>query len=895
MGLKMKMKIPRIRIKRPSKRLLFISSIVMTLLVAFIVSASLVYADSMDEMIPKDQTTNTLYNKYSASHYSFQTLSPDRKFWQIGAKANDSVSRIYDQALSGLFLIGVQITRFFNFIAREAFTFSYMDSLIDGAADIIQSVSGISHGTIGNGLWSGMFGVFASITMLAVLWQMIRFKFLDSLQTMISFVIALVVAFAFFTQADTFLKFLNDTGNEVAATMYAGLAKPGGLSTSTTTGVQAISEQVWMELVMKPYGMLQYDDASAYETHPTQIDKVLKTKPYSDERDEALMAVSSDFPAVQDVRSDEQMIVLLCNTIFGAIILGLLSFWAVATIYVRLRLLVHAMVMAVTLLGSLLPGREAGISVVRSQFLKLIGLMLMCVFTMFFLDLSLVVGHMTYNLVAVKAKAGWFTGMLLEAIMIFVVFKYKDEIGSVFAKAAGHIPMPAKAKSTVLDAVQRNVTRSLYNKGMTAVSGMFNKQQTEGVPNTFNPSALSKSSDNMNDATTASMQLRYQREKEASEQLATETGQPVQYTPYVAKVHENLRNGTKNPFRGMDKEWKEEKGRLSDVQKDGGDVRQAILSQGISEDMNDQQVAATIYSNENAIRQASTFMVNRPKSAVSQLQRAGTLNKNRKLETSVNDFVMVELFQRYRVEYKTAIDTSAATGEPVKHSEFVKKMDERFKGAGLTNTNQINQTMTTRRGRITYASQFESMPEFGKKKGDLLRANEAFRKATGTIEEVRPPVAPINTSVPLNTASIIKNAPALPTASSKREVPIVLTTTPVVQSEVDMSRVKLPNELKNNMNAAKDKLSKSASVDIGDRLEVNTETNVQVFTTLKQRVSHEVSTDLSKLDQELKVMKRANGTKLQEATVNASTNSVVKKNTQTAQQTRKKQQRPTVE
>ncbi|MFC4812361.1 CD3337/EF1877 family mobilome membrane protein [Paenibacillus sp. GCM10023250] len=886
------MQMPRIRMINLRSR--FIFSIVLTLLLAFVVSATVVSADAMDEMIPKDTSTNTLYNTYPSSHYSFQTVSPERHFWQIGAKANDSVSRIYDQMLSGGFLIGVQITRFFNFIAREAFTFSYMNSLIDGAEEIIQNISGIRYGTLGNGLWSGMFGVFASITLLAVLWQIVRFRFLDSLQTMISFLIALVVAFAFFTQAGTFLTFLNDTGNEVAASMYAGLAKPGGLSSSTTTGVEAISEQIWMELVMKPYGMLQFDDATAYETHTTEVDKVLRSQPWSDDRDVALKAAESDFPAVNDVRSDEQMIVLLCNAVFGSIIIGLLSFWSLATIYVRLKLLIHAMVMAVTLLASLLPGREAGLSVVRSQFLKLIGLMLMCVFTMFFLDLSLVVGHMVYNLVAVKAKAGWFAGMLLESVVIFVVFKYKDELGSVFSKAAGHIPMPAKAKSTMVDAVQRNVTRSLYNKGLSKVSGMFNKQETEGVPSSFNPSALSKSNENLNDATTASMQLRYQRQKEAAEQIAAETGQPVQYTPFVSSVNANLRTNTKNPFRGMDKEWKEEKGRLSAVQKDGGDVRQAILSQGISEEMNDQQVAATMYANENAIRQASTFMVNRPKAVVGQLQRAGTLNQNRKLETSVNDFVMVELFQRYKVEYIAAIDTSAALGESVKHSDFVKKMDERFMEAGLTSTNQINQVMTTRKGRISYASRFESMPEFGKKKDDLLRANEAFRKATGTVEEVHRPVAPIRNPAPSSTASVLRNAPALPTATSRREAPIALTTIPVVQNKLDMSQVKLPSELKKSMDAAQEKLSKTARMEVGDRLELKAETNVHVFSTLKQRVTPEVSTNLSHLNQELEVMQRAKVGK-QTAKVTKDTNQVVKKNTMTAQQTRKNLQRPIVE
>jgi hypothetical protein len=883
----MKMIMRKIRIKSPFKRFLIVLSVIFTMLMAFVIPVSISYANSLDEMIPGDQT-DTLYNKYPVSHYSFQTSMPDRQFWQISAKATDGINTVYDHTLSMVFLAGVQVTRFFNFVAREAFEFKFMDSLITGVENIIQNLTGINSGSIGNGMWNSLFGIFASITLLFVLWQVIRFKFLDSLQTMLSFILVLVVAFAFFANAGTFLRFMNSAGNELAATMYKGLATPGGLSTSTTTGVQAISEQVWMELVMKPYTMLQYDDASAYDKNPAQIDSVLKTDPYSDERDKALKAVAGKYPAVGKIRSDEQMIILLCNVIFSAIILGLFCFWALATIFIRIKLLIHAVIMSVTLLAALLPGREAGLSVLRGQFLKLMGLVLMTTFTMFFLDLSLVIGHLTFDIVYTKANGGWFTGMLLETIVVFVVFKYREEIGSVFSKAAGTIPIAPKAKSTVLDAVQRNMTRSLYSKAGAAVGGLFNRKEPEGVPSNFNPNSISKAGDNLNDATTSSMQLRYQREKEAAEQHAVENGNPVQYTPYVQRVNENLRNNTKNPFRGMDKEWKEEKSRLNEIKNDGGDVKQSILTQGVSEGMNDQQVAATMYANENAIRTASTFMVNRPKSAVNQMQRAGTLNKNRKLETSVNDFVMVELFDRYKVEYKQAIDTSVATGNPLQHSDFVKGMDERFKSAGLNTTQKVNETMISRKARISVASKFESLPEFGQKKDDLLRANEGFRKANGPLESIPTPVTPYNVSAPISKDSVMKNIPPISTGSMKRDMPLILSTKPEVKTEMDMSRVKLTGNLQQSMNDAKAKLADGAKFDGGDRIEVDTEMKTQIFTTLRQRVSHEVSTDLGGLSNELQIMQKANGRKLQEAAVNATTDNVVKKNTQTAQQTRNK-------
>lgn len=890
------MKFPKMKTPKPSKRALIILSILLTMFLTFAIPVTILYAKAMDDMIPSDQST-TLYNKYSPSHYSFQTVTPDRHFWQVSSKASDNINSIFDHVLSMAFLVGVQITRFFNFVAREAFEFSFMDSLISGIEDIIKNLTGVSGGDIGNGLWGSMFGIFASITLCYVLWQVVRFRFLDSLGTMASFVLALVVAFAFISNAGSFLRLMNTAGNELAATMYKGLAAPGGLNSSTTTGVQQISEQVWMELVMKPYGMLQFDDASAYEKHPDLVDKVLTTDPYSDERDKALKDVKGTWPAVEKVRADEQMIVLLCNGIFSLIILGLFCFWAISTIYFRIKLLIHATVMAVTLLASLLPGREAGLSVIRSQFLKLMGLVLMTTFAMFFLDLSLVVGHMTFDIVYSKAKAGWFTAMALETIVVFVVFKYREEIGSVFSKAAGHVPMTPRMKSTLLDETQRWGTRKLMSKASETLGGVFNRKEPEGVPNTFNPSALSRAGDNLNDATTASMQLRYQREKEASEQIAAETNKPVQYTPFVTKVNQNMQDGVKNPFRGMDKDWKEEKGRLGAIQKDGGDIRQAILTTGVSHDMNDQQVAATMYMNENAIRQASSLMVNRPKAAVSQLQRAGILNKNRKLEASVNDFIMVELFERYKIEHKSAFDTAMATGQPVNHTDFVKSMDERFRAAGLNTTQKVNTTMLSRSGRISIASKFESMPAYTKKRQDLLSANDALRKPSGSPEAFSPSVPPISLPAPISPASVMKGMPKLPNNSRQSaETPNFLFGKPHVKMSIDFSKVKIPDIIKQNMEVAKEKVnSRVEGLQPGEQLRIDSVAKTSVVVNLKNKLTTEVSEGLDGLNNELKIMQRANGRKLTEAQTTTDTENIVKKTSKTAQQTRKPNSRPSIQ
>ncbi|GKS12975.1 hypothetical protein YDYSY3_39750 [Paenibacillus chitinolyticus] len=829
------------------------------LIFSVIIPVGVTYAKSLDELVPQDSQKDAIYNKYGVSKYSFQTGTKERQFWQVGAKAKDGIVSAYDQMISMGFLGNVQLTRFFTYIAREAFTFSFMNDLIDGAEEIIQNITGIKLGTIQSGsFWDSLGMNFVYITVIYILWLMLRARFLDGMQQILSFVMALVISLAFFSNAGIFLKSLNNLGTYAGEGIYAGLSRATGLNPDQQDGVTIIADQVWQELVLRPYSLLQYDDTNVMKNDPALFDKILNTEPFSDERENALKEAAKKYPGVNSTRSAEQIIILLVNLGFSIVILGLFTFWSLATIYMRLRFLTHAIVMSITLLASLLPGREAGISVIRSQFIKLLGMAAMTLITMFFLQLSLVVGHFVYDIVTVKANKGWFLGMILEAIAVFVIFKYRDEIGSVFTKVSGAIPAMPKAKSAVLDTVQRAATRGLYTGAANKISGLFNKQEPAGVPSTFSPNSLSKANTDLNAATNSSMMLRYQKEKQASEALAQENGEAVQYSPFVQRVNQNLRNGTKNPFRGLDKEWKEEKSRLKDVKEDGGNVKQAILSHGVQEGMNDQEVAATMYGNEHAIRKAASFMVQRPKRDIEQMNRAKTLNRNRKLQTAVDDFCMIQLFDRYKVEHKTAVQESTVSGQPVKHTDFVKNMDSRFKEAGLNTTQKVNDTMLVKSGRISIASHFEGMKEFDAYKMNLLKANEAFRKVSPPTEGITLPGPSIRVSAPISKDAVVAQMPKLPdskqsTSLKNMSSTVSLHVKPVsIETKLNpLTNMKNVNfksaDLKSKMEEAKQTLGKSVQLD-DLRLEIDTSTKHQVVVDMKQKASsmkHKISGDVS--------------------------------------------------
>lgn len=735
----------------------------MIFILAASIPAGIVYASSLDTMMPSDSNTDALYNRYGVSQYSFQTVSEDHHFWQVGAAAKDSIVGAYDSFLSAAFLAIVQLTRFFNFVARQAFSFSLMNDLIDGVAEIIKQVTGVNAGIItSGGLVDSLGGMAVMITALYIVWLMVKMRFLDGMQQAFSFIIALVVMLGFFSNAGMFLKSANNLTTYFGSAVFSPLAKATGLSTNSTDGIVIISEEVWSQLVIRPYTMLQFDSGDLATKDPALLDQVLKTQPFSEEREAVLSSAATKYPAVAQARSSEQIILIIVFLIFSIIILGFLTYWSIVTIFMRFKLLIRGSSMSITLLASLLPGREAGIAVVRSQFLALLGTSMTTFMTIFLMDLSLVMGHITYS-VSYKSSGNWFLSLFLEALMVYSIFKYRDEITNVFQKATGIPARIPKAKNTFVDALQRNVTRSLYNTAAGKVGGLFKRTEREGVPASFSPSAISRASTNLNDATTSSMALRYQREKEASESLAADEGKNVQYTPYVQRVNENLCNGAKNPFRGMDKEWNDEKQRLKHVQDDHGDMKQAILSQGVHEGMTDQEAAAMVYSNEHAIRKASTYMVERPKRVGEQMARVKTLNRNNQLKTSIDDFCMIQLFERYKVDYKKAVDASNVTGGPVKHSDFVKNMDAHFAEAGLSNTMKMNNTMLHRNSRIAIAPVFEEMPEFQQMKMKLLHANEALRRIAPPTPGLSDPL-PIHFTAPIDTEHAITKMPKLPAA-----------------------------------------------------------------------------------------------------------------------------------
>lgn len=706
--------------------------VVMLIAIAFILplSVGIARANALDQLIPSDHT-QAIYNQYSVTSYEVLTVPKQGAGWfNVQGKIYNSINHMFDLYINGLFLIQAWVVKAFLFLFNEAYSFHYTNSMLTLVNQVVGNLtgyypSGVSPAGAG-GLWTSILPLFVSIVSIYLLFQLLRLRLLQVLQTILTFIFALTIAIAFFMNIGSVLQGMNTLSAEVGSGIYNSMSHVTG-SPAIHSGSKSIGDQVWSQVVVRPWEMLQFDKLHPPNTTTSldvDMDKVLKTPPESSQRTNVLRSLIPTYPAIAQPRYPEKWILLLVNLLFTFFLLGVLGFFSMSIIYYEIKFLVHAMMMAVSLIPSLFPGREAGLSVTKNQFMKLMNLGLTKVLLSFYLSLSLAIGAPLYQFG--YQQSGWFTGSLLEAIAIVVVFKYRHELTNTLKKATGGV---IQARHTTLGqkVTNLNQARELGATGLRLFSGnkmSKNAKISKHVPKSFNSKSFEHLStrNHIDDATSSSLMLRYQQEKEAAEQIAEEKKQPVQYSPFVQRVHDNVASGTSHPFRGLDDEYTSEKERLKQVQSSGGHLRQAVLSQGATPDMSDMELSEVMYSNESSIRKAAKILNKPTKEVQSQWRRAEGLKQARvqRAELELDDFTTLKLYRQYQVEYQKA----KFTGQPAQHqSELVRDMNQAFRQSGLKNM-EVHEKMKSSAGRRELTPLLQHMPAFQTYQDQVLRSNE---------------------------------------------------------------------------------------------------------------------------------------------------------------------------
>ncbi|MFB5268168.1 CD3337/EF1877 family mobilome membrane protein [Paenibacillus enshidis] len=687
-------------------------------------------ASSIGKMLPSDGSSSN-YNDYPLDHYSVETHSPERGMFEIVDKAKDATNSFWDVVISILFLIHVFIAKTFTFIAQEAFAFSYFNLLIDTVSNVIKNVTGISFGNWGTGLWGSFLPIFIEVMIIYICYLLLRSRLLDVFSQIVSFTVVLVLIMAFFVFLGDTLKYINNAVGDINQAAYSTVTT-GSYSGNSKSSMTQLSTEVWKQVVIRPYSMLQFDTD---QVDASTLSSVLSHAPGTDERDAALEAAAQKYPGVQTGRVPGKFLLLFVNAFLSGFILALYIYLSVMTIWTRMLSIVRSAKTTITLFLALLPGKGVGMSVIQQQIGGVLIAAGSTLLYMLFLSFALVLGQGLYTAVF-NVTHNWFAAMgfqvLLLCALLWEVRKRNGNFRNPFSKKDYSSSEKSKKPSIVSRTYKRRSGNDLYNRtlGKPSLLGHAN-MKTNGVPKRFNPSVLQDGGRNINDAVANSMMLRYQREKDAAEKLSLETGAPLVYSPFVEQVHNNLQNGVKNPFRGLDKDWNKESERLSAVKKAGGNLKDAVLTQGLQPHMNDEQAAETMFRNEASINQARTFMSERPKEAMLQIRNAKKFVRNEQMEQSVDRFAFDQLYSRYNKERKDSVNVAKKTGEPIKDTPFVEKMNERFQHAGLHTAAEIKAAMNDKSKRADLMIHFNGMEEFQQTKDKLYSANEKYRKATG--------------------------------------------------------------------------------------------------------------------------------------------------------------------
>ncbi|ALS10031.1 hypothetical protein ABE82_26880 (plasmid) [Paenibacillus peoriae] len=787
----------------------FAALIVLLLFTVFsMTSSSVVHADVVDDLIPTDNSGANYTDP--ASKYQIETVNPERGALELTEKAKDTTNSVWDLIISFFFMISIYCTKFFVFIAQEAFEFKYFNLIVDVVAEVVQNVTGVRLGGWGNGLWGSFIGVFVQFTIVYVLYLMVKGRFLDGMSSILSFVITLVIILGFFSNLGPFIKGVNGFGQDLNNSLYTSFTSSqtdnsnAGVGQylnnphkSGKGGIYQFSIELWTEIVERPYQMMQF---GKIDVAPEILKNVLKTEPDSEERTEQLKIAEDKYSDVGKPRTLSKVGIVLMNGLLSGLILFCFCYFAITSLITRCKALYQAGMMSITLFAALFPGKGGGISALQPQFTKLISSLLNAVVAMVFLDLSLVLGHGVF-LVVQKFTSSWFVSLFIEAVVIFAGFLFRHDMAAFLVRKVnpqGGMEVPQKKPSVMAYAFKRKISDGIYDrtvgKAFSTVLGGNKAAHKIGVPRKFNPLAMNHANKNVDDATAASMSLRYHNEKETAEQVAASTGEPVQYTPFVSKVNENLENGMKNPFRGLDKEWKAEKERMAAIKADGGNMKDAVLSKGIQPGMNDQQVASVMYGNENSIKQTTAFFRDRPMEALQQIKNAKKLNTNPKVKNAMDDFSMMHLYKRYKQDQRDSVQRARETGEPIQQTPFVLDMNNRFKAAGLQNSHQIRTAMKNSKSREAILPHFTGMPEFKNQQGKLMDANESLTNLTKSnrLTSSTAAVKPVSIHGPLQPKAreqILRQVSGPKVDTIK--VPYRAHIAPEVRTDLDMSKVKV--------------------------------------------------------------------------------------------------------
>lgn len=399
-------------------------------------------ASVMDNLIQeedKKQEGNVQleYNEYPLSHYGMDTHYEEDNSFSIIPDVKEDIN---DQLNGGLGLLNSTLwqinkifAHFIGVLVSSAFELEIISTFAISVGDAIQDIAGKDDGLWAYflpliiccmGIWAAYMGVVKRATS-------------HALGGILKSIMVMVIAFAFFANADKILiktnEFINDVQNDILSfTLSATLEG----EFNENEGIATIRNQIFNLMVKYPYLLLQYGtiDENVIEGDwnkgGSRIDTILNTSALSDERKDAVRYEVKDLNN-ENMKVEgltDRFVILLLSLIMNAIMGVILLLLSGSLIMYQILVLVYALFLPFSLLIGVFPTFSA---TAEKSIIKIFHAFYMKIALTMLVSIYFAISSMVFT--NADTTQGYIMLFMIQIIITVAVWVKRNEILSIIA------------------------------------------------------------------------------------------------------------------------------------------------------------------------------------------------------------------------------------------------------------------------------------------------------------------------------------------------------------------------------------------------------------------------------------------------------------------------------
>lgn len=402
------------------------------------------------------------FAKYQPSQYNLEIYTDETSMFEWDTKISNQAYILLNEINNFIW----QALLSWNFtvilVVENAFSLDVVDQFADAVEKAVQQLAGFTGAGYGN---TGLMGNFMTL-MIIIAGAWIAYKGLikknttEALTGMLTSVAILILGIAFFANAGSVMKYLNEISRGLSQElMGVGIEFQEDLDEDkmnypAEVSSLVISDKLYNMMVYEPYIMLQYAKTSNdSELTRGRIEKILAFKPGSTAREQAVEYEAKEMnnPMVKKdgVFQRLTLLILLCVSHF---ILGLLFFIiAGAMIVYQFLFVLIALFAPFAFLIALNPSWS---SVAVSWFKKFVGYQLIKLIIGVFFSMLLTISQFLYQM-SPPEQVGYIWTIAMQLILVIGVIWKREELFSIMKAPMGKIDDSLKGQFNIQIPIQQ--------------------------------------------------------------------------------------------------------------------------------------------------------------------------------------------------------------------------------------------------------------------------------------------------------------------------------------------------------------------------------------------------------------------------------------------------------